>query len=387
MMTFKLGGAMRLLLIFLVLGLTACHSGWDKDPFANEADNVKNGVPPEKKDTAVAPIQSVLFIDIEPFYELKIGQKAIIQIGLRKTDPAFTVTGVSVPDLEENYPGAVFDETKMQVIWTPEEDYVPESAFIRRTPLEITVYGEYQGAPRSYSKTTSINVLKGNATPPEIISVEGMNQDFVEGSVYEFKVVVRDRVSPKGPSLSAVKSGIGNNGSAYLDYPAYGIQDFNDPSLWNFLGKVDLTKVSEITENSEKLRINFIAHSTFGEPSNLEPAAFKVYTDLKTPIFFNEKVKTFKKGTLNSYSFTVVDAKSEGKVEGLFVTDCTREPYAGSVCDCTPPKGAFSTCTIEWVPQKVGTFDFEVKGINRLTINGSLAEREMTQKIKIEVKE
>ncbi|MCJ8276549.1 MAG: hypothetical protein HRT44_02375 [Bdellovibrionales bacterium] len=380
---------MRLLALILLLGLTACNSAWEQNPFRNEDPNVQDAVDPINKDKPQAPISQAIFIDIEPFYELNVGQRFSMKITIRETDPTFERTSVEIEDLEESYPGAEFDEDALTVNWTPPADYVPPSKFIRRTPLKVTVFGIFQGAPRSYTKSTSINVLKGNIEAPVIVGTEGFDQKFVENAQHQKVIVyVRDTVSPQGPTLSilpGVNFSDRKNGAAFIDTLSK-VQDQNDPTLWIFTGKLDLESASDITSYSQLMDIRFVAHSTFGEPSSSVRESFRVYTDLEKPRVFSRN-QTFKKDTFSSYSFAVVDPKNEGTIDAQFVTDCSRAPHADFDCRCEPPNGGVSQCTIEGVPKTAESLKFDIKAINTIDTSAHNVETSTNHTIQIDVVE
>lgn len=381
---------MRLLLGIILVGLTACHSGWEKDPFANDTENVKNGQKQGTKVELNPPLQSVVFVELEPFYELKEGQRVVIKTGYRITHPEFKVVDFKIEDLEENFPGAVFDATTNEITWTPGDDYVPAGAIVFRRPLTISVFVEYKGLVQEVRRTASINVLRGDARAPYIREVVGFDGDIYEGQKRAFTVVVVDEVSPNGPVLSVRKRTFtsADNGTGYVEYDSNGTKDPTDPTIWRFKGSINLTNVPEITKNYQNFYVGFVAHSSFGEASNIYSDDFRVLTKLVRPSFFTglTDARTFKKGVLNSYTFTVADVKEEGNVSAEFITDCSREPVAGADCSCTNNQ-FYSTCTIQWVPQAAGDVSFEVEATTKIDNFVLKDEITRTEKVKIKVVE
>ena len=122
----------RLLLGLSMIMLTACHSGWDKDPFAKEGDNIKNAVAPDEEIPKVPPPKSnTLFVDMQQVYSVVEGETLIIPVRYKIAHPDVKLSSIQVIGLEEKFPGSMYDEEKQEIRITPPFDFVPvDTAYI-----------------------------------------------------------------------------------------------------------------------------------------------------------------------------------------------------------------------------------------------------------------
>ncbi|MCB0377063.1 MAG: hypothetical protein KDD33_01095 [Bdellovibrionales bacterium] len=354
----------KIILLMATFSLVACQNGWDQDPFSGDPDQIKNAVKQGSKPKAVPPIQTAIFIELDEFYDFKEDEKRVIKTGYRLTHPEYKLVSFDIPGLQEKLPGAVFDQQKMEIDWTPPKGYVLAGRLITRTPLTIVALLEFDGITHEYRKSTSINVLRANTARPSILEVKGDKGPYKEGKAYQFEVIVDDAVSSRSPVLAVVNRTSGSeNATPYLQYQKEGFQDPNVPGRWSFPVTLNLIG-AEVTPSDKILFANFIAYSEYGAESEAFESEFSVITELKAPRFFKQDSIEFKKGQFNSYSFTIADVKSEGRVTGQWITDCSR---LDGIADCYCDPGPFrATCWIKWTPEKEGTTTMEVLGKNEI---------------------
>ena len=356
---------MRLLLIALLAGLTACQGGWDKDPFSGQEDNVQKAVPQGGNKEKNPPVQAVMHVDVDSTYLMKEGQKKILPIDYRLLHPEFEFLSVSIPNLESELPGATFDPDTRELVFEPEEGYVPSGGLMFSSIVRISLFAEYKGLKQEIRKEVTFNVVRGSAEDPEVLSIDDIEPELFEGQRDAFKIRIKDEVSPGGPILSILNPANGfYNGAQFITFSQNGRPVIGEPGVYEFTAYIDLRNSKEITATSERFRFEVQAFSFMGIPSNTLRADFKVFSTASKPKFVTENLEV-NVGEKVSYNFVVFDTKNEGILQTKFTNDCSL--LAGNAkCSCRDIRSQ-STCTLEWTPTEAGAFDFELEATN--TVN------------------
>ncbi|MEM7646477.1 MAG: hypothetical protein AAF203_06185 [Pseudomonadota bacterium] len=356
----------------ILLGLGSCHSGWDKDPFVDESENIKKAVPQGVTQDVVPPLQSVMFIRTgQEHYVVNEGRKITITIEPELTHPGFVPQGIEIKDLEQTLPGAVFDPQTNTVTYEAKD--VPEGALVKRQSVKISFFAEYEGLLHERKKEVNVLVVRQNTNKPDIERVEGFNTDIVEGNWTRVRVYVRDVDSPQGPILTFRGSGT-DNGAPYIEMDEFPRRVSGDPTLWYFSGYIDLRpQGADITKTAKNLRVTMTAYSFFGVPSNAEVTEYSILSNAKKPVILTEDDVEFKVGEDNKHSFVVFDSKSEGQVTAT----CGPAFGVGASCDCQSIAPTAQRCLVQWSPSLPGRFPIRVNSKN--TVNGSTNPIEATQ--------
>lgn len=366
----------KALTVLALAGLTACHSGWDKDPFAGESDNIKNAVPQGTDQKGVPPLQGIMFIDVEDSVNIKEGQERSIPISWRITNKnEFTFKGLEIEKLEDALPGATFDPIEGVLTFKAEDGIVPENVLFYRRPITVALMAEYKGLLQVVRKTFYINILRGNANPPEIVEINGIPENMFEEDTANIEIIVRDEASPNGPTLTLTQTNLNNrkNGAQFTELDM--IPLYHGPGLFKFFGKIRLQGTTDITSSSTRFSMYFQAFSVFGVPSSTRTGNFRVFTRASYPHYFVEDM-TFTVGQKKSYTFSVVDLKKEGEITAKFQSNCATVLGETALCRCEKISGTTANgsalCTIDWTPTKAGTYDIEMNAVN--TVNEGLSQ-------------
>lgn len=360
-----------LILLLTLFVLSACHNGWNQDPFADEPEDVRNPVPKTNEVPTQPPSQSVMFIDMETFWNSYEGNSITLPFTWRLTHPNSTFLRLEVENLEELFPGATLNvneaEKSGDLSLVIPEGYVPGSLYVAQVPLTFSLYADIDGEVQIRKLTVAVNVLRTSVGQPVIERFENVPNSMIEGEKRAFQVFVRDNDSANGPVLSIRGTGNGFNSAAHLiDHFMSGQQVPGNPGLWKYEGLIDLDYNDvELTKSQLDLSALFIAYSAFGVPSNSKRMNFRVYSSASEPQFyFGSNRISFKKETANNYVFSVVDEKGEGSLSARFI-DCTGDLGQGAQCSCQG-SGPQLSCTVSWTPTVEGTHTVRLSAENKV---------------------
>ena len=384
---------LNLITISLIgLCLSACHSGWDKDPFSNKDGNIQNAVPQGGNKIKEPPIQEVMMLDVNPTYLLKEGGKRIITLNHRLLHPDFKFLGISIPNLDSELPGAVFDPNTNELTIETDEDYVPDGAVVFSSIVRVSLFAEYQGLKQEVRREIVFHVLKGSAQPPRIMEVTGLDPEYQEGTRKTFMVKVFDEASPTGPRLNiSYDSQLKSNGAKFMIYPKKGSAVLGEPGVYTY--EVNLNLDEEITIDSSSFSFEVQAISAFGEPSRVEKRSFKVFSQAAEPFHHGENSYQWQAGAPVNNQFIVAIPQRSGRLSTNFTTNCS-ETFGGDIrCSCRRINRLTYGCQMIGTPMKEGshklmfeamteihkgkTFE-DIKKLNK-TINISVAPAPMTE--------
>ncbi len=347
---------MRVLILIGLLGLSACHSGWNQDPFDGQEENVKNAVPQGGNKVQIPPIQDVMRVDVKDTFVVREGESLNVGIDYRLLHPEFIFKGLELRDLENELPGATYNPQTRELNFQPEEGYVTGGLVVSHV-LRVTLLAEYKGLIQERRKDLVFHIVKGSAEAPVIERIDNLGDTFFEGDRKAFQIYVRDEVSSDGPILVVGNySPTNKNGAHFIEYDKKGRKVSGDPTLWRFNAAVDLSspEMSDITSSSDLFRVEVQAFSQLGVPANLKNFNFYVFTKANRPQFFMDRDEVnFTVGEQGQYSFLVVDPGQEGEVTANFVRGCPTQ----AECLCEGGKGAkksLARCSVRWIPTMPG---------------------------------
>jgi hypothetical protein len=381
------------IVLFAALTLLTACGGTKQDPFADQSQAVKDGIPPGGPQKAQEkPLASdVLKIDGPDFFSFDEGETATININARSMfdDSLYTLEIANKDDFKGAKVVSVEGDTKtgqvanLNIVWT-----VPKgtgSDYYSSVDLEVNVYTTNLPENYSFKKTFKVFVNSDSKRVPEVIRAE-VPAAIKENSTGTFKVYVRDEdasdVSGARPTLFFTADNFASsvNGSSFLSVSKEAVKDPTTPNVWVFEVTANLSK-AEITSGTTTAKYYVYAKSRFGKVSNPYNGTFPVWTSVTTPISSWTEAVNFTRDQINSYSFTVTDPKGEGEIQANFVTSCASMENAPT-CTCKQVnsftgkfKGA-AQCTIKWTPPKgfglffSDTATFTVNVTNLSPVNG-----------------
>ncbi len=360
---------MQKLIILLFLGFSACHSGWDKDPFVGQSANVQNAIAKGAEKKAVPPLFGVLFVDAEPFYNVKQGQVLETNIGYRITHPEFQFHSLLIKNIDETLPGASFDGETGELKFDVSQIRIPVETAVFVIPFTVSLVAEYQGVLHEMPVNSAIHIIRRNFTSPTVERVEGLPNFVKEFSGdYPFSIIVRDDEPSSVPTLNLLPDTLtSTSGAQYIEYEQTPVPVENEPGLWRFKARVVMGLNKEITNSNGTFRFKAIATSVYGVSSMAKTFFYGIYTKASNPLFFADSRVIFKKGEKSTYSFTVADTRNEGKIEASFVSPCGKELGKDSRCYCQNVlnlSNSVNRCFIEWTPADVGTVKLNIKATN-----------------------
>lgn len=365
----KNASAMALAFAFLV----GCTKLGQQDPYAEKADDIRNGIPPATQGPKPPKpvVSDALRIHAQDYYSFKEGEEG-----------KFTVTGaviVPVNGQEAKYgqdfvievvnladfPGAIWDEAKATLRWKPPEGFVDkEYSRNMRLLLRLTLTATQPIMVRE--QEVKVFVTRSEKDP-EIISVENLKTYWTrEGEHRKFTVVVKDPDSLDAdkmrPTLMVVSTTQGALNAANLVYehePNWNeknpMQDPLDPTKWIFTMILDLKddqgEPREITKGLETFSFGLIAANRFGGSTAPVTVQVPIVTSIREPAIswlVKEPIEMVA-GRENTFTFSAYDPAGEAKISAVF-NRCDLLPGSPS-CSCVQQDREFAQlCTIRWNP-------------------------------------
>lgn len=361
----KTGGAVRLLLILSLLSLGACHSGWDKDPFANEGDRIKNAIEPKTKIEKVPPpAQDSLYVNLRSVHTIREGETLKIPVGYKIAHPEVKFVSIAIPGLEAKFPGSSFDSKTNKIVLKAGYDIVSADEDSRVEYLNVVFTTEYAGTLNTKETTIAINVIPENGLVPVIADIKKSFGPItiIAGRVHRLKVSVTDYDEEYGPKLRVFDSlDTYVHGSQFVTI-SKGTPDPVKEGVWNFDVQVLIPKNFHLPNPGLRFEIEFFAYTIGGIPSRGEKVDFSVYSDAANPRFAVENTIYFTKDVESDYTFTFYDPIGNGKVTGK----CLKLP-SGMQCNCKRPSiSSAGHCTLTWKPATKGTSYLYVEAKNKV---------------------
>ena len=306
---------LNLICITLAFSVISCGLS-QQDPFGGYPEDVRKATSPERMHRPTAPSGSVVFFDIKDRYIFQEGKEESISIEFRITDPEFERTKTVIGNMDQ-FNEATYDEDDQKFKWTPPEGFVSPGNVYQGLPLVVQVYGNHQGQPQMYERVALIEVSRGESRP-EIVDVQGLEQDFREGCNTTFKILVRDPTSKSHPNV--VVSPKYNSLSPLVTVSKVPERSKENPSLWTFRAEAQLYKL-DLTKERYLYSFEIYAYSDRGVSSQKKTFQLDVMTNLVEPEILALDEVEFPVGVLKSYTFVVADIRNEGTVKVDFTTE------------------------------------------------------------------
>lgn len=387
-MIFKMKEASAIALALVVLAVFAagCTKLGQEDPYADKADEIRNGMPPTNQGPkAPKPVASdALRIQAQDYYSFKEGDEGKFTVTGQVLVPVngqeatygkdFTIEIVNLAD----FPGALWDITTATMRWTPPEGFV-DKEYSRN--MRMLVRLQTVAAPVMVREQEVKVFVIRSERDPEIVSVESLSNYWTrEGERRKFTVVVKDPDSIDADKMRprlmvvSVNQGVLNASNLVYEFAPNvwdeknPTQDPLDPTKWIFTmildTKDDQGNAREITKGLEKFQFGLVAANRYGgstAPRTVEAPIVTSIREPQTSWIVKEPVELVA-GQENTFSFSVYDPNGEAKVT-VYPTRCDLLPGTPS-CNCVPQDRDFAQlCTIRWKPpvNQVGQV-LEVKG-------------------------
>jgi hypothetical protein len=370
----------------LVMGFAL--AGCKQDPLAKYPAEVRNAKPGDDKPKDNDPIlRDSLFIDTNDFYQVKEGDTVTFEIKGRVINLPNTTFEISIDNLAD-FKGATFDAATGTFSWKAPQDTV-KSDMQTILPLKVLMVANTNGSILAQNKTVNIFVLRELAQP-QILAVNGLkNADLREGGqpAY-FEASVKSTEEMSAPTLSVVLNRAGaQNGSGYVtlrpldqNITVNPVQNSVDKTLWTFYLQVNLQD-AEVTDSQADLYFGLQAYSSFGMASPVFSSQMTVKNKWADPRSSWSDEVQFTQGQENTYTFSVLDPRDEGRIEVTF-SNCSS---LGAQCTCSGATRSVSNCKIVWTPRAAGSQSIKYTVINRSTVptDSSFGRRDFSGSIKI----
>ena len=81
---------MKVLALIGFLALSACHSGWEQDPFSGQSDNIQKAVPQGGNPVKEPPVQDVMRVDVKETHVVREGESLNLTMAYRLLHPEFS---------------------------------------------------------------------------------------------------------------------------------------------------------------------------------------------------------------------------------------------------------------------------------------------------------
>ncbi len=378
---------MRLVMILMVLTLSACHSGWDKDPLKGEDDRIKNAVPPETTLGKIPPPkQSSLFLDMPYVYTVREGATLEIVIKPEISHKEVTLAAIRIPDLQDKFPGARFDEATKTIYITPDFDFVPVEAPNVIQNINLSFDTAYEGTILTVKRPLTIHVVPQNAEIPEIVEVsfQGKRGDVITGERKMVTVRVKDTEQEYSPRLRVFDSyKTSTVGSQFVDVSKEGVYN---PARdeWEFELAIDVPTDFYLSGQGRRVALDLVVYSISGVPSRSYPVNYAIYSRAKEPVVVAERLVQFTEGQESDYTFSVYDPLDRGEVDAT----CSKKPASmDCVCRTTKKNGQrVAYCTLTWAPAASGNAKVEIIGTNTVRRGPAQSQATMTHEMNILVR-
>jgi hypothetical protein len=371
------GGAVgrHLIFLFLLLGLGACHSGWNQDPLEGEDWAIKNALQPDEEVNKIPPPdQGVLFVRLNQVYSVVEGKPLEISFDYRIAHPDVNLSSIQVQGLEDKFPGSEFDSDNKVIRITPPLDFVPVDVPYVTETISLSFFWDYEGQKQEVKRDIVVHVIPQNESIPVIkdIYFEPAGLKVSVGQEKFMVIEVEDASKDYSPRISVMNAfGRFLPIAQYIESPAEGEYDENK-GRWVFRAPISIPINYAITPG-KRAKVDVFAYSITGIPSRSLSQSITVEGRYaQTPKIVSENEISMLAGQVSHYTFSAYDNRSAGRVtatcEGLsdgLRCQCRADSANNGIHICT------LTNTVELEP---GTYHFTVLAQNRLP-NGTSSER------------
>ncbi len=395
----------KILTLIAITGfINACGSDpfGDSDPLADQSDAVKAGETPFKPKP---PPDKPLAQDVLKIYSTSGGY--VFREGV---ETEFTITGgnmfkdsmyqIEAVNLAE-FKGATVTTTagdttagiqaSLTFKWKPPVGFVFSDKLI--VTLEVAI--ATTNLAENYSYKTNIPILIYNEAfaVPRILSVTGLPSNVKEsGIVSKFGVNIEDMeskdVNGERPTLLFLSKSSGVSLAPFIKIDRTTLMD-EKLGKWYFDVSINLSEI-EITKATSTGYFDVVALSGNSVQSNPYNVVLPVWTSVSAPVTTWTENVIFKVGTGNTYTFTVLDPKAEGRMAVDFITQCSAlGSQSKPMCSCKAVPASFGKpqstflCTIQWdvsVDELLGDKIIEYKARNSSPITNDVDYKEQVFK-------
>ena len=395
----------KILTLVAITGfINACGSDpfGDSDPLADQSDAVKAGETPFKPKP---PPDKPLAQDVLKIYSTSGGY--VFREGV---ETEFTITGgnmfkdsmyqIEAVNLAE-FKGATVTTTggdttagvqaSLTFKWKPPVGFVFSDKLI--VTLEVSI--ATTNLTENYLYKTNIPLLIYNEAfaVPRILNVTGLPSNVKEsGIVARFGVNIEDLesndVNGERPSLLFLSKSSGVSLAPFIKIDKTTLMD-EKLGKWYFDVSINLSEI-EITKATSTGYFDVVALSGNSVQSNPYNVALPVWTSVSLPVTTWTENVIFKVGTSNTYTFTVLDPKAEGRMAVDFITQCAAlGTQSKPTCSCKGVTAGFGKpqstflCTIQWdvsMSELLGDKLIEYKARNSSPITNDVDYKEQVFK-------
>ncbi len=429
---------MRVLGILLLVFVTGCWSGWEKDPVAEK------GLPydaPVDDLLYQAPSPAALGLKIKQLFDggaesevigliqAREGSQVRIAVQGQNFDPAHVHIEDIVVQNQDALPGATLSydpsATQLLIDWDIPERFVlgVRQNFFVSPPVRVRLRARFHStSPEGVEQVdyrqvdSSFNVIvfrEFHGLQPNVVGMEPEKVGVIENKKENFDVIVDVPGSATAnqlnfkPDVRIVSLNFSTqtkrDGSPYvgldLNKAATQVDPDNNPTLWRIPVMVDL-RGREVTEKSDIFYFGVQAISKYapdnnwicdasGECEYKEVASFvsehffTAFTKIESPETSMTFAPTVQAGRHNFVQWQVFDPEGYGEVETQI-----RVCPSGAVCSCTPVvRQAYVRCGLEWQPEcssaNVQTVEVRARTVSRVGPDQASSYKNFRQNVRV----
>ncbi len=395
----------KILTLVTITGLVnACGSDpfGDSDPLADQSDAVKAGETPFKPKPPPPEVlpEDVLKVDFTSGgYVFREGVETEVTVTGRSmfNDSMYQMKVVNLAEFKDATVTAIAGDKVAGVPASLTFKWKPPIGFVFSDKLVVTLEVSIAttNLAENYSYKTNIPLLIYNEAfaVPRIVSVTGLPTNVKEsGIVARFGVNIEDLesrdVNGERPLLLFLSKSSGVSLAPFIKVDKTSLVDAK-LGQWSFDVSINLSEI-EITKATSTGYFDVVAISGNSVQSNPYNVALPVWTSVSMPLSTWTEDVIFKAGTSNTYTFTVLDPKAEGRMAVDFITQCsTLGLQSKPTCSCKGVTAGFGKpqstflCTIQWdvsVNELLGNKSIEYKARNSSPVTNDVDYKEQVFK-------
>lgn len=349
-----------LLLAALLLTVNACST--KQDPLDGQPDNIKNGVPPDKKTDKPSFDARNVVIDSDDAYVMKENESQTITFTGRYLLPdaqdiqlilknQAEFPGIKVTSVNGSHTNKGLKPAQLTITWTPKASGTDN---IQKFFFDVVMY------------IPNLNIVAPKSVPlfvekkigaPQIVRDEKMPTSIREGEQVMATIYVNDITGEdadgKRPVLTLVSEAMGV--PQLNQFVSVGRARSVGANLWAFDVRFDLK--AEITPSQYQTSLKFVASNRYGQVSQEKLYTIKVTTAVEKPqtSWANKSIVNFKAGQKNTYNFWIMDPKFEGNITWIVAASSDLNKWPGkATLTCqyvVAPNGSSNSqafCQLDW---------------------------------------
>ncbi len=347
-----------ILLSLSALLLAGCSSGWSEDPFSKYEEEIKTAKLADKQEVSIN--SEAILLDVESGYAFQETKEGVFKLTYRLFEKDLELIDFFIEDLDDVLPGAKFDASTGDFIWTPAVDFIVGDHFSKQEDVNLVLLVRQGSHVYEVKKTIQISVYQKLIEPALKITkpflVAGKLE---EGNSYSFEFEVLDPDSlgdaaglDEAPLVNLFfEEGTGLEAASWIKEERKPEQDENNRALWRFYYSLDLSAMGVDASKSYSLSVNSV--SRFGQSSNVEDLSFTINPFLERPATTWTGDAMFSLGERSNFSFRVFNPDSfpAERFEVDFGSSCRSQ---GLRCRCADGLGRDAACVVEGVVTSSG---------------------------------